>query len=224
MAQTVGFIGGTGPEGKGLAARLAKAGLAVFIGSRAAERGQQAAQEVADALRQAQDAAAGANVRGGTNADAVRSGEVIIVTTPFAALPETLTALEPAIGDRTVVSTVVPLAFTGGRPTMLPTEAGSAAADTQLYLPRARVVGAFQNLSAQKLTDLDHDLDGDVIVCSDHPAALREVMELVALIPGIRGVNGGPLANSHHVEGITALLVSINRIYRAETHVRILGI
>ena len=224
MAQTVGFIGGTGPEGKGLAARLAKAGLAVFIGSRAAERGQQAAQEVAAALRQAQDAAAGGSVHGGTNADAVRSGEVIIVTTPFAALPETLTALEPAIGDRTVVSTVVPLAFTGGRPTMLPTEAGSAAADTQLYLPRARVVGAFQNLSAQKLTDLDHDLDGDVIVCSDHPAALREVMELVALIPGIRGVNGGPLANSHHVEGITALLVSINRIYRAETHVRILGI
>jgi len=216
LAQTVGFIGGTGPEGKGLAARLAKAGLAVFIGSRAAERGQQAAQEVA--------AAAGGSVHGGTNADAVRSGEVIIVTTPFAALPETLTALEPAIGDRTVVSTVVPLAFTGGRPTMLPTEAGSAAADTQLYLPRARVVGAFQNLSAQKLTDLDHDLDGDVIVCSDHPAALREVMELVALIPGIRGVNGGPLANSHHVEGITALLVSINRIYRAETHVRILGI
>jgi hypothetical protein len=93
-----------------------------------------------------------------------------------------------------------------------------------MILPQARVVGAFQNLSASHLLDLDHDLDGDVIVCSDHIDALRETIELANSLPGVRGVNGGPLANSKYVEEITALLLNINRIHKAETHIKIAGL
>jgi hypothetical protein len=107
---------------------------------------------------------------------------------------------------------------------MLQLEDGSAAEETQRILPRARVVGAFQNLAARKLFDVDQALEGDVIVCSDDKDALRQVIWLAEQIPGLRGVNGGPLASSRYVEGITTLLVHINRNYKAETGVRIVGV
>ncbi len=146
MAATVGFIGGTGPEGKGLAARFAKAGLNVIIGSRSAERGEEVAKEIA--------AVAGGSVRGATNADAAAQSEIVIVTLPYAGQSETLTGLREAIGDRIVVSTVVPMVFTSGRASMMTLPDGSAAEEAQKLLPDARVVGAFQNLSAHKLFDL----------------------------------------------------------------------
>jgi hypothetical protein len=215
LAQTLGFIGGTGPEGRGLALRFAKEGVEVFIGSRSQERGETAGRELREL--------SGGKVKGGTNAEAAKA-DLIIVTTPYVGMREAVLPLAAAIGEQIVVSTVVPLHFEGGRVGMLQTEMGSAAEDLQLYLPRALVVGAFQNLSAHKLSQLDERLEGDVIVTSDHIAALREVMYLAETIPGIRGVNGGPLSNSVYVEGITALLVSVNRIHKAESHVKILGI
>jgi len=199
LAKAVGFIGGTGPEGKGLAARFAKAGLDVFIGSRAA-------------------------VRGGTNAEAAGAGEIVAVTVPFAGLEEALAPLAAALRGRIVVSTVAPLRFASGKVSMIDVEAGSAAQETQRLLPGARVVGAFQNLSAHKLFDLSQPVEGDVIVCSDDAAARAEVMALAEVIPGIRGVNGGALSNSRFVEGITALLVSVNRIHKAEAHIRVVGV
>jgi NADPH-dependent F420 reductase len=107
---------------------------------------------------------------------------------------------------------------------MLTLPAGSAAQEAQRLLPDARVVGAYQNLAARKLFDVEHDLEGDVIVCSDDREALREIIWLTEQIPGLRGVNGGPLAASHYVEGITTLLVHINRNYKTETSVRIVGV
>jgi predicted dinucleotide-binding enzyme len=85
-------------------------------------------------------------------------------------------------------------------------------------------VAAYQNLAARKLFDVDHELDADVIVSSDDKEALREVIWLTEQIPGLRGVNGGPLATSHYVEGITTLLVHINRNYKTETSIRIVGV
>ena len=93
-----------------------------------------------------------------------------------------------------------------------------------MLLPAAKVVGAFQNLSASHLLDLEHAIDGDVIVCSDHLDALRETIEIADMIPGVRGINAGPLANSRYVEEITALLLNINRIHKAETHIKIAGL
>jgi hypothetical protein len=215
LASSIGVIGGTGPEGKGLAARFARAGLEVIIGSRSAERGAEAAAHVREI--------AGGSVRGGTNADAA-AADVIVVTLPYSGQAETLEALRDAIGDKVVVSTVVPMQFAAGKVTMLQLEDGSAAEETQRILPRARVVGAFQNLAARKLFAVDQALEGDVIVCSDDKDALRQVIWLAEQIPGLRGVNGGPLASSRYVEGITTLLVHINRNYKAETGVRIVGV
>jgi len=215
VAKSIGFIGGTGPEGKGLAARFAQAGLEVIIGSRSAERGEEAAKEVREK--------AGGNVRGAANADAAQA-DVVIVTLPYSGQAETLAALREQIGSRIVVSTVVPMQFAAGKVTMLDLEDGSAAQEAQRILPQARVVGAFQNLAARKLFDVDHALDGDVIVCSDDKEALREVILLAEQIPGLRGVNGGPLACSRYVEGITTLLVHVNRNYKTESHVKIVGV
>jgi NADPH-dependent F420 reductase len=215
LASSIGVIGGTGPEGKGLAARFARAGLEVVIGSRSPERGEDAALDVRDT--------AGGKVRGGTNAEAA-AADVIVVTLPYSGQAETLEALRDKIGDKVVVSTVVPMQFAAGKVTMLQVEDGSAAEEIQRILPQARVVGAFQNLAARKLFDIDHELDGDVIVCSDDKDALRQVIWLAEQIPGLRGVNGGPLAASRYVEGITTLLVHINRNYKTESHVKIVGV
>jgi NADPH-dependent F420 reductase len=212
----IGLIGGTGPEGKGLAARFAAAGLEVVIGSRSAERGEEAAQEIS--------ALAGNSVRGATNAEAARAARVVVVTLPYAGQRETLSALSPDIGDRIVVSTVVPLQFSRRRIAMLEIPAGSAAEEAQALLPAAKVASAFHNLAAAQLIDLQHEIEGDVIVCADDAEALEATLELAAAIKNVRGVNGGPLANSRYVEGMTALIVNINRIYKAEAHVRILGI
>jgi len=209
------MIGGTGPEGKGLAARFARAGLAVIVGSRSAERGAEAAEEVRNQ--------AGGNVRGATNAEAAQA-DLVMVTLPYLGQAETLAGLRERIGNRIVVSTVVPMQFAAGKVTMLDLEDGSAAQEAQRILPEARVVGAFQNLAARKLFDVDHELDSDVIVCSDDKEALREVIWLAEQIPGLRGVNGGPLACSRYVEGITALLVHVNRNYKTESHVKIVGV
>ena len=216
MAKIIGIIGGTGPEGKGLAARFARAGMEVLIGSRSAERGEEAAADVRER--------AGGNVRGATNAGATLAAEIVIVTVPYSGQADTLTGLKDDIGDRIVVSTVVPMQFSPGKVEMLRLEDGSAAQEAQRLLPDARVVGAYQNLAARKLFDVEHDLEGDVIVCSDDKEALREIIWLTEQIPGLRGVNGGPLAASHYVGGITTLLVHINRNYKTETSVKIVGV
>ncbi len=216
MARKIGFIGGTGPEGKGLAVRFARAGLDVVIGSRSVERGQEAADEVS--------ALATRTVSGATNEDAARDAELIVVTVPYAGLAGTLSRLAEAVAEKILVSAVVPLQFSKGRVSMLRLDDGSAAEEAQRLLPKAKVVGAFHNLSAGHLLDLSHDLDGDVIVCSDNQEAVQEVQELAETIPGLRGVNGGPLSSSHFIEGMTALIVNINRIHKVEAGVRIVGI
>jgi NADPH-dependent F420 reductase len=216
VAKTIGIIGGTGPEGRGLAARFARAGMTVLIGSRSAERGEEAASDIREK--------AGGSVLGAANADVAQDAEIIVVTVPFSGQEGTLATLTEEIGDKIVVSTVVPMRFEGGIVEMIDIEAGSAAQDAQRILSRARVVGAFQNLAARKLFDVDKELDGDVIVCSDDKEALREVIWLTEQIPGLRGVNGGPLACSRYVEGITTLLVYVNRNYKTQSHVKIVGV
>jgi NADPH-dependent F420 reductase len=215
LAKSIGFIGGTGPEGRGLAARFAMAGHDVLIGSRSAERGEDTAKAVV--------ALGGGSVSGGSNDIAARA-DIVVVTLPYAGQAETLPALRDQIGARIVISTVVPMQFQGRKVDMLTLPAGSAAQEVQQLLPDARVVAAFQNMAANKLLDVDRPLEGDVIVCSDDPEALREVISLAQQVPHLRGIDGGPLACSRYVEGITTLLVHINRNYKTETHVRILGI
>jgi NADPH-dependent F420 reductase len=212
----LGFIGGTGPEGKGLAYRFTLAGHEVVIGSRSAERADEAAREVAEH--------ASKPVRGAENAGAAREAELVVITVPFSAQADTLPTLRDVLDGKPVVSAAVPLSFEGGKPSMLLVPEGSAAEHAQALLPGAKVVGAFQNLSAAKLWAGDEPLDQDVIVCGDDADAKRSVMALAEQIRGARAVDGGPLAAARYVEGITVLLIGVNRRYKSTTGVRIVGL
>ena len=213
----IGFIGGTGPEGRGLAYRFALAGHEVVIGSRTPERGREAAKEVADR-------AGSASVTGGENAVAARQAELMVLTVPFAAQADTLPPLREVCQGKIVVSTAVPMQFEGGRPSMPVVPEGSAAEQAQTLLPGALVVGAFQNLGAAKLWKGDEPLDQDVVVCGGDEEAKRQVSALAEQIRGVRAVDGGPLSSARYVEGITVLLVGINKRYKALAGIRIAGL
>ncbi|HYM14229.1 MAG TPA: NADPH-dependent F420 reductase [Dehalococcoidia bacterium] len=213
---TIGFIGGTGEEGMGLAFRFAKAGHPCVIGSRSAEKAAGAVAEL-----RAQDA--GLPLTAATNADAAAAGEIVVVTTPYAAQSDTLPPLAGALAGKLVVSTVVPMAFAGGRASLLPVPEGSAAQQEQALLPQSIVVAAFQNLSARKLLK-GAPIEADVVVCADDAGSKQRVMALAAAIDGVRGIDGGPLANAQLVEGITVLLVAVNRAYKTQAGIRIAGV
>ena len=217
LVTTIGFIGGTGPEGKGLAYRFALAGHDVVVGSRSAERAEEAAREIAQH-------AGSSNARGAANEDAARAAEIVVLTVPYSAQAGTLPRLADACAGKVVISTAVPLEFESGRPSMPQVPEGSAAQQAQAMLPASRVVGAFHNLSATKLWKDASALDQDVIVCADDADAKRDAMALAGEIAGVRAVDGGPLAASRYVEGITVLLIGINKAYKTAAGVRIVGV
>ena len=212
----IGFIGGTGEEGMGLAYRFAMAGHACIIGSRAIEKADAAVAELKE-----KDAAL--PITGATNDEAVAQADIVIVTTPYTAQAATLPPLAKGLAGKIVISTVVPMAFEGGRASLTAVVEGSAAQQEQALLPESTVVAAFQNLSARKLLK-GGPLEADVVVCADDADARSKVIALAGEIEGVRGINGGALANSQMVEGITVLLVSINRAYKAQAGIRIAGI
>lgn len=212
----IGFIGGTGEEGMGLAYRFAQAGHTCIIGSRSAEKALASVAEL-------REKDASLPISGATNAEAAAQGEIVVVTTPYAAQADTLPPLAAAVAGKIVVSTVVPMAFEGGKASLLRVPEGSAAQQEQALLPDAKVVAAFQNLSAKKLLK-GGPLEADVVVCADDAEAKRAIMQLAEAIEGVRGIDGGALANAQLVEGITVLLVSVNRNYKTQAGVRIAGV
>ena len=212
----IGFIGGTGEEGMGLAYRFAKAGHDCTIGSRAIEKARTAVAELHE-----KDAAL--LLTAATNEGAVTSADIVVVTTPYAAQAATLPPLASALAGKIVVSSVVPMSFEGGKAGLVAVPEGSAAQQQQALLPGATVVAAFQNLSAKKLLR-GAAIDADVVVCADDAAAKKQIMALATDIEGVRGVDGGALANAQMVEAITVLLVSINRNYKTQAGIRIAGI
>jgi hypothetical protein len=215
--EKLAFVGGTGPEGLGLGVRFAAAGHAILIGSRSLERAQEAAEKVRAKVPQAQ-------VEGRVNQEAVEGGEIVFVTVPFAGHRDTLAALAPVIGAKMVIDVVSPLVFEGGQIKALLVPEGSAAQQAQALLPGASVVAAFHHLDASSLMRIEKPLDADVVVCGDHPQAKLRTMALAEQIAGVRALDGGPLANSRYLEEFTAVLLSLNRNYKAHTALRIVGI
>ena len=211
------FLGGTGPEGRGLALRYALAGHPVFIGSREANRG-------IDAARGLIEKGPGASVKGGGNEQAARLGEVVFICVPYEAQESLLSGLAESLAGKVVVNVVAPLSFVKGRASAVDVAEGSAAEESQMLLPKSQVVAAFQNLSARKLLEARKPMEGDVVVCSDHDSAKKRVMSLVEVIEGLRAVDGGALANAKYVEQLTALLLNVNRIYRAHSSIRLVGL
>jgi hypothetical protein len=211
VSRRIAIVGGTGPEGRGLALRWARAGEDVILGSRDAERARQAADEVA------KEAGAAGRIAGMANADAVAATDLVVLTVPFSGHADILKQLKTAFRPGAIlVDATVPLAASvGGRPTRtLGVWQGSAAEQAAELVPDGvKVVAAFQNVSHEALHGTG-PVDCDVIVCSDDGAARQVARELAERIPGVRGVDGGRLENARIVEQVTALLIGINVRYK----------
>jgi NADPH-dependent F420 reductase len=227
LVSPVAILGGTGPQGRGLAVRFAGAGIDVALGSRDAERARAAVADVAAgaaALAARHGVAAGA-VRGAANEDVVDGAEVVVLAVPWDAHASTLQALAPRLDGVLVVDCVNPLGFDERGPFALSVFEGSAAQQAQALLPEATVVGAFHHVSAVMLLDVDHPLgDIDVLVLGDDRAATDRVRALADAVPGMRGVFAGRLRNVGQVEALTGNLIAINRRYKTHASVRITGL
>lgn len=214
MSRRIGILGGTGPEGSGLAVRWAAAGEHIVIGSRDAQR----AAETAKLLR----ARLGSNAKidGTDNASAVSQCDVVVLTVPFSGQAALLKQLKPLWKPgQIVIDATVPLAAAlGGVPSrMLGVWQGSAAQQTRELVPASvAVVAAFHNLSAELLGQ-DGPVDCDILVCSDDENAKQVASELAAKIPGARALNGGKLENARILESLTALLIGLNVRYKVHT-------
>lgn len=216
-SMTIGFIGGTGPEGKGLGLRFAMAGETVMIGSRSTER----ATEAADSIR---EIVSTIDVSGAPNREVVQKSDVVFISVPYSGQKDILIDLKDDLAGKLIVNVVAPLAFEKGRASAVRVEDGSAALEAKAILTDSTIVAAFQNISAQKLLDPEATVDCDVVVCADDEEAKQTVMKLAETIKGVRAVDGGGLANARYVEDLTALLLNINRIYKAHSMIKIAGI
>ena len=219
MPHTIALVGGTGPEGRGLATRFALAGHRVVIGSREAARGEAGAVEVLTGL----GARAHGEVSGADNATAVAGADLVVVVVPYAAHRATLEGLRDALAGKVVIDAVVPVVFDRG-PRPVEVADGSATEEAAAILPASRVVGAFHNLSAEVLLDPDAEVGADVLVTGGDAEAKQAVMALAGEIAGVHAVDAGPLRFSRFVEQITILLIGINGRYKAHTGVRIAGL
>jgi 8-hydroxy-5-deazaflavin:NADPH oxidoreductase len=212
---TVAIVGGTGAEGSGLALRFALAGMQVRIGSRSPERAQEAARRIAGAT-------------GHTNADAVAGAGIVVLTVPLSAQVETLKAIRSSMAQGAIlVDATVPLEIAiGGRLSRtLTLWDGSAAQQAARLLPGVPVVAAFHALSAEELSKPDHPLDSDALICGDNTEAKAAVVRLAELIPGVRGIDAGPLENARLLEGAAALLISLNLRHKVKgSGMRITGL
>lgn len=206
----IAIIGGTGAQGLGLALRLCAAGRPVVIGSRAPDRAARAAEQVRERIP-------GAVVEGAGNAEAAAAAALVILSVPFEHTAETVEELRPRLAPgQILVSMGVPIASAigDGPSRLLGVWQGSCAELVAHLAPEGvEVVAALQNVSARRLSALDEPVECDVVVCGAKGARAR-VMALCELVPGLRAVNGGPLANARIVESMTALLIGLSVRYK----------
>jgi 8-hydroxy-5-deazaflavin:NADPH oxidoreductase len=214
---TVAVLGGTGPQGRGLARRWASAGVPVVIGSRSAERAAEVAAELAEAT--------GGDVQGAANHDAAARCDLAVVAVPYDGHADLLRSLAGPLAGKVVVDCVNPLGFDQQGAYALPVADGSAAQEAAAILVDSTVVAAFHHVSAALLDDPEvSSVDTDVMVLGDDRDATDLVASLADAVPGMRGVYGGRLRNARQVEALTANLISVNRRYKAHAGVRLTDI
>ncbi|HEX5541948.1 MAG TPA: NADPH-dependent F420 reductase [Micromonospora sp.] len=222
---SVGIIGGTGDQGRGLAYRFARAGMAVLIGSRIADRAEQVAREIAvmpgvpAAMPGVPDTGP---VSGGDNVEVANRSDVVIIAVPWAGHEETVAALREPLAGKIVIDCVNPLGFDKQGPYALRVAEGSAVQQAAALLPSSRVCAAFNHVSAPLLADPEIDrMELDVLICADDRELVPVVAALAAKIPGVRGIYAGRLRNAHQIEALTANLIAINRRYKAHSGIRV---
>ncbi len=201
----IAILGGTGKEGAGLGARWVRADHTIVIGSRDAERARVKAAELREATGRQ-------HITGESNRDAAAQGDVVVVALPANGLANTLPDLRDACRGKVVISTVVPLTF-GGLRLFTPPPAGSAAEEVKALLPDSNVIAAFHHIAAHELSDMEHPIDCDLLHCGGDGDAKQVVKELAASM-SLRPLDIGPLSNAGPLEGITAVLATVNRRYK----------
>ena len=212
----IAILGGTGKEGAGLGTRWALAGHAIIVGSRDEARAKTKAAELREVTHKIP-------IIGHSNSDAARLGEVVVLALPALGLAATLPEVREGCRDKVVVSTVVPLTF-GGPRLFTPPAAGSSAEEVQALLPDAKVVAAFHHIAAHELADLDRPIECDLLMCGGDATA-KDVVTALAVSMGLRAVDVGGLSNAGPLEGITAVLATINRRYKVkDAGIRITGL
>ncbi|UWE09227.1 NADPH-dependent F420 reductase [Actinacidiphila bryophytorum] len=217
--RNIGIIGGTGPQGRGLAHRFARAGHPVAIGSRSAERSAQTAQELNARL------GGGTSVRGTTNAGAARSCDIAVLAVPFQGFAEVLRDLEADLADKIVICCVNPLGFDRQGAHGLYVPEGSAAEQAAAALGGSAVAAAFHNVSAVRLRDEPGPLDDtDILVAGDDVDAKSAAMELSAAVTGRTGIDAGALRNARVLEQLTAVLIAVNKNYRVSAGIALSGL
>lgn len=214
----IAVVGGTGPQGRGLAVRFARAGHRVVIGSRAADRAGEKAAAIAER------AGEGAQVRGAANDDAVGDVAVVVLAVPYEGHAELVRSLGSSLVGPVVVSCVNPLAFDASGPYAVEVPAGSAAQEAQALVPDARMVGAFHHVSAAKLWSAADLSEETVLVCGDDVEAKQIVIELAAALGGRPGVDAGPLRIAGQLEPLTAVLINVNKRYKVRSGVALTGL
>jgi len=221
VSESIPIIGATGALGWGLAMRLARAGQPVVIGSRSAERAEEAAGRVRDLVP-------GPEVEGLVNEEAAQRGPMVFLTVPFRAQSENLNNLRDFLrpGQILVDCTVPTAAAVGGKATRtLGVWQGSAAEQAKEMVPDGvTVIGALHTVSAKALGDPDEALDEDILICGDRKADKARVAAIVEMVPGLRAVNAGALEMARIAEQLTSLLISINARYKTLAGIRVTGL
>jgi len=213
VTDTVAIVGGTGPEGRGLALRFARAGVPVVVGSRDAAR----AAEIAAGLAPGD----GLALSGAANPDAASQADIVLVAVPWEGHERTIRDLADVLAGKLVVDIVNPLEFDDRGPVTIRVPEGSAAEQAAALLPRSTVVAGFHHVSAKHLVDESHPVDTDVLVCGDDRAAKDRVIALAERVPGVRGIDAGLLRMAHILEDWTSVLLSVNRGYRTSAGIRL---
>ncbi|MEO6712036.1 MAG: NADPH-dependent F420 reductase [Mycobacteriales bacterium] len=214
--QSLGILGGTGEQGRGLAKRLSRAGHDVILGSRDAARAATAAAEL-------QPSRGRLPITGGSNADAA-SADLVIVAVPYDGHRDLLASLVGELAGKIVVDCVNPMTFGPAGPRMIAVPEGSAAEEAAAVLPKSTLVSAFHDVSAKKLLGSAASVPTDVLVCGDDRQANEVVCRLAAEIRGMRGIEVGPLALSGVLESLTLVLIGINKRYKTRSGVRVTGV
>ncbi|MBV6658213.1 MAG: NADPH-dependent F420 reductase [Devosiaceae bacterium] len=202
---TVAIIGGTGPQGRGLALRFARAGVPIAIGSRDGARAAEVAAELTGMLGEG-----AAPISGHSNEEATQAAEeMVILSVPYAGHNATLEALKPLLASKTLIDIVVPLSPDDPKVVSMPPEGSATEAAQALLGPDIPVVGALHNVSAHTLNSLDWDINCDVLVCGNSLDARKQVMALVSKL-GVTCFNAGAANSARCVEAITPILIRIN--------------
>ena len=214
----IGILGGTGPAGSALAARLADIGYDVVIGSRSEDR---AKEKVDELLAQWPDRTL--SIEPGDNA-AAASADVVVVATPWDGATQTAASVREQLAGKVVISMANALTRIGKEFQPLVPPRGSVAASIQAVVPDCKVVGAFHHVPAKELGDLDHPIETDVLICSDHEEATAVTMELVQAIPNMRPLDAGELSQSTPIESFTSVLLQLNVRYKTRVAVKFNGL